>query len=487
MKTNIKNQQFQLLLWLFFLNILFLFLLPACQKQKNFTYEYDNPGGKMSISAWQFIQQTDSLSLLSEAITATGLQDYYSNSEVHTFILPANTAFRTYLSANKYPNIGSIPVPILRNVLLYHIVKARILFSDPALSQNNHPIAYETANGQSMYLSHNANYQGLINEGTNKSWTISVSNLEPLNGVIHIVPELVYFSAKTAGTNIPNPTLVSDTIYATQDSYINGGSLKSVNFGSDPLIKAKNVDGSGDYDRKVYLMFDLNQLTKTGTLRKASIEVGVNFTHGLGLKMNLYKASDTSWSEKSLNWNNAPAPDPTPVASIITSKVPTFQWNCTSFIGPVLQQPRKITVMLDGEAGGNETDDLISKENPLNRPPRLVVTFSSGNSTLAMGTNTGMTVSKGGIAVLKTEMLEMKGAAPADIIYTLESAPANGWLIMGSSILTTGSKFTQLDLDMNNIVYVHAGSASSTDLFSVSVADPDGGQIEPFNFSIHVQ
>ncbi|MBZ4192141.1 DUF7594 domain-containing protein [Niabella beijingensis] len=487
MKTNIKNPGLPTFLGLLFLNVCYLFLLPACEKQKNFSYEYDNPGGKMSISAWQFVQQTDSLALLSEAITAAGLQDYYSNAEVHTFIMPTNAAFRTYMSVNKYTSIAAIPVPILRNTLLYHIVKAKVLFSDPALSQNNNPIAYETANGQSMYLSHNANYQGLINEQTNKSWTISVSNLEPVNGVIHIVPELVYFSAKTAGTNIPDPAIVSDTIYATQDTYINGGSLKASNFGSDPLIKLKNVDGSGDYDRKIYLMFDLNQLTKTGTLRNASIEVGVNFTHGLGLKMDLYNVADTSWSEKSMNWNNAPAPDQTPVASLVTGKVATFQWNCTGFIGPRLQQPRKISVMLDGEAKGNETNDLISKENPLSKPPRLVVTFSSGNSMLEMGINNGMTVSKGGIAVLKTAMLEMKGAAPADIIYTLESAPANGWLIMGSSILTTGSKFTQLDLDMSNIVYVHSGSGGAADQLSLSVADPDGGLIEPFDFNISIQ
>lgn len=52
----------------------------------------------------------------------------------------------------------------------------------------------ETVNGQVMYLSHNTSYQGVINQGTKKSWTIITSNLQPSNGVIHVTDAIVYLS-----------------------------------------------------------------------------------------------------------------------------------------------------------------------------------------------------------------------------------------------------------------------------------------------------
>lgn len=464
--------------------VVFGLLVSGCEKQPNYKYIHDNSDGHLGMSAWAFIQQNDSLSLMKEAVLAAGLSDIYDGETVHTFIIPTNAALRSYLTANNYATLASVPVPILRNTLLYHIVDAKVLFSDTALSRNDNPIAYPTENGQQMLLSHNANYQGLVNQGTNKSWTIAESNLRPTNGVIHIVPDVVYYSAITAPSK-PNASIESDTAYAIQDAYVNGGSFATTNFGKDPLIKVKNVDGSGDYDRKTYLMYDLNDIAKKGKLRKATVEVGVNFTAALGLKLMLYTVPGTDWSENSINWNNAPAAG-NEISRITSTKVSEFVWDCTDYIEPLLEDPEKISLMITAEAGGNETDDLISKENSLGNPPRLVVTLSSGNSQLAMGVNKGLTVEKGGVALLTPEVLEMEGAAHADISYTVSTAPQHGWLVTGTTILKAGAKFSQLDIDGGNIVYVSDGTMTGADKFTVSVSDPDGGSIDPFDFVIKV-
>lgn len=171
------------------------FLFSQCEIQKNYEYEYSqSTGGKLGVTAWQYIQATDSLSLMAQAITAAGMQDYYSGSTEYTFIVPRNSAFRSYMKTNKYSGISAIPVATLQSILGYHIVKDKVLFSDPALSLANNPIEYQTVSGQVMYLSHNTNYQGLINQGTKKSWTIITSNLQPTNGVIHVTDAIVYLS-----------------------------------------------------------------------------------------------------------------------------------------------------------------------------------------------------------------------------------------------------------------------------------------------------
>ena len=466
---------------------LLLLVLTQCEIQPNFEYQYSNSTGELGIIAWEFIQQQDSLSLMEEAVIAAGLQGLYSGSDLKTFIVPRNSAFRDYLNTNNLGSINDIPVPILKNILLYHVLEGKILFSDEDFYISNSPLPFQTENGQQMYLSRSTNYQGLINQRTNKSWTIITSNLEPSNGAIHISPSVVYFSAVTGNTDVPEATLETDTIYAIEDTYINGGAQKDANFGSDILIKVKNVDGSGDYDRKTYLKFDMKDVNVKGKLRQAFVNVGVNFTHAKGLKMSLFNVPDTTWSESSMTWNNAPVADAEEISYLITTKVSVFSWDCTDYVTEKLETPGKISIKIDGEPGGNETNDLISKENPKMIPPMLVTVYSSGNSNLTMGTNTGFTVANQGSVVLSNNNLQMEGAVPADIIYTLETAPTNGWLVMGTQILTNGSKFSQLDIDVSNIVYVHSGAGSANDSFSVSVKDKDGGSIDPFDVIISVQ
>lgn len=190
-KTNYKKMK---LLRMLIAPLALAALLVSCEIQPDYEYEYGNPGGKVNMTAWEFIQATDSLSLMEQAIVATGLQSLYSETTVRTFIVPRNSAFRAYMKTNSYPNISAIPVGTLETVLKYHIVKARVIFTDPELLPSNNPIAYPTESGSVMYLSHNTSYQGVINQGTKKSWTMITSNIEPTNGVIHVTADVVYLS-----------------------------------------------------------------------------------------------------------------------------------------------------------------------------------------------------------------------------------------------------------------------------------------------------
>ncbi len=485
-KKNINFKKY-LSYRLSFISVMLILMAVGCEIQPDFEYEYSNTTGKFDITAFEFIEQDDSLSLMENAINIAGLKDLYNGTDKKTFIVPRNSAWRDYLSINNYNSINDVPVPIIKNILLYHVVTEKTLFSDSTFYTSNSPVAFQTENGQKMYLSRSNNYQGLINQGTNQSWTIMTSNIEPVNGTIDIIKSVVYYSAVTGSTDIPNASLKTDTIFATQDTYVNGGSKKDQNFGSDILIKVKDVDGSGDYDRRTYLMFDLKDIQTSGNLRQAFVDVGVNFTHGKGLRLSLFNVPDTTWSETSMTWSNSPSSDPEEMSYLITSKVSVFSWDCSDYITEKLKTPGKISLKIDGEAGGNETNDLISKENPKVIPPMLITVYSSGNSNLAMGTNAGFSVANQGSVVLNSSELEMDGAAPADIIYTLESAPLSGWLIMGTQTLMDGSKFSQLDINTGNIVYVHSGSNSVNDGFTLSVKDKDGGSIDPFDVTITVE
>lgn len=190
MKTLYKENMKKLL----FAPMMLAVLLVSCEIQEDYVYEYGNPGPKLNQTAWEYIQANDSLSLMEQAINATGLQGIYSGNTARTFIVPRNSAFRAYMKTNGYANIAAIPVATLEPVLKYHVVNAVVNFTNPDLVISNNPISYPTESGSVMFLSHNTSYQGVINQGTKKSWTIITSNLEPTNGVIHVTADVVFLS-----------------------------------------------------------------------------------------------------------------------------------------------------------------------------------------------------------------------------------------------------------------------------------------------------
>lgn len=484
--TNMKNMKTIRHLLLFCCAI--LGLMSSCEIQEDFKYQPSNIDGKLDVDAWTYIQQYDSLSFLRQAIAYAEVQSLFQGSDARTFILPNNAAFRAYLKENRYSNVEEIPLPILRNILRYHVVKDRVIFTDPALAPSNRPIAYDTENGQIMYLSHNTSYIGLINEGTNVEWQIRTSNIEPTNGVIHIVNSVVYYSAPTGDAEAPNPNLIRDTIYALHDSYVNGPPSASQNFGTATTLRVKNVTGNSEVDRRAYLMFDFNDFKKEGVVTDMQLKIQTVFTHGKGIFTYLYDIPGYNWTETAINFNNAQKPPVgnSPVASYMAVAGQPFVFDITDFYKSNAEQGR-VTFMLDAQAGSDETTDLASKEHDTMDPPMLISILASGESTLTLDANTGINVSNGGVFVLDNEVLEVSGSAAADIVYTVDAISPNGWIIKGANILRTGDRFTQLDIDLKNILFIHDGENNASSTLLLSARDRSGGLIEDIEVAIDIQ
>lgn len=467
----------------FLIGISTFVLLFSCEIQESFNYEYAPDNTKLNMSALAYIKSNDSLSMLNEAIERAEFQMMYEEEKGMTFIVPNNQAFRAYLKENGYGSIASIPLPILKNILRYHTVKGTVNFNDPELAPSNRPIAYETQNGQTMYLSHTSTYVGLINEGTNRQWQIRTSNLVPDNGVIHVVNFVVFYSAPAGDANAVNPNLVQDTIFVKHDTYVNGGAESTKNFGTDPLLKIKNVTDNGDYDRKTFLMFDFNDFKKEGVVTDLRLQVAVSFTAAKGVDLNLFETPSTSWNETSLNFSNAVFPTVPRIASIKTSKISTFKFDLTDYFKDNNPTGLK-SFMLDGQAKSDETDEIASKEHPTLEPPMLIATLASGDSKLILEGRKDFDVESGGMYVLSNENLLVSGASAADIIYTVEELPAFGWLIKGAEVLKKGSRFTQLDLDLKNMVFIHDGQTLGANGLLLTARDKAGAILENIKINI---
>ncbi len=469
----------------FFLVVAFgLFI--SCEIQDKFSYEKSNSGNPLGITAWEYIQKSDSLVLLEEAIKLTNTQDLYDKSVGKTFIAPTNNAFKDYLRSNSYQDLSEIPLPILRNVIKYLIVNAYVSFDDPNISVRNNPIPYQSSNGQTMFLSRSSNYTGLINEGTNRQWEIVTSNLKSTTGVIHVVSAIVFFSAKSTATAGPDPEVVRDTIFPIADTYINGGSSAARNFGTTTTLRVKNVTGRGAYDRKTYLMYDLKDFKKEGVVVDFKLELAVSFTAAKAIEIYVHNVADTLWTEQGLTFNNATAPTTPPVSTIISSKVSTFEFDMLDYYKG-LNNKGRISLMIDQKAGRDETDDFHSKENTRGFfAPMLIARLSSGNVQLILERNSGFTVASGETFVFNNTVLQVTGAPVGDMRFKIVEAPKNGWLIRGANILKVGDTFTQEDVDFMNLVYISNGSGSQ-DSIVVSGADRSGATLNSFNIPVTIQ
>ncbi len=65
--------------------------------------------------------------------------------------------------------------------------------------------------------------------------------------MIHVVSDIVYFSALQVDTGVPEDVAETKTIYPLHDSFVNGGNKSGDNYGNDHYLKVKNVTGDGLY------------------------------------------------------------------------------------------------------------------------------------------------------------------------------------------------------------------------------------------------
>lgn len=72
------------------------------------------------------------------------------------------------------------------------------------------------------------------------------------------------------------------------------------------------------------------------------------------------------------------------------------------------------------------------------------------------------------------------------LIYTVVSIPQNGILSINNANISVGDQFTQQDINQDRIAYRHDGSDTTTDQFTFTVIDGEGGfiGITPFKFVI---
>jgi len=202
--------------------------------------------------------QEDSLSTLVAALQATGLDAALTGQGPYTVLAPTNDAFDAFLASINATSLEDIPVDVLTNVLLNHVILGEVESSSLTNGYANTQ-AISGASGTNMSLYINTD-NGVSFNGVSNVLTADVS---ASNGVVHVVdgviglPSIVTFALADPNFEILVQALTREDL--TQDFVgllsIPAGSAPSpftvfapVNSGFVNLLGELGVDSLNDID-----------------------------------------------------------------------------------------------------------------------------------------------------------------------------------------------------------------------------------------------
>lgn len=128
----------------------------------------------------QLVIDTDNLSSLEAALIKADLVATFQGSTEYTVFAPTNAAFEAFLTANSL-TLETVPVDILKNVLLQHVVKGEA--KSTALSNGQ---VLQTLNSEVSLTVGITGGTVTINNAT-----VTQADVDASNGVVHIVNQVI--------------------------------------------------------------------------------------------------------------------------------------------------------------------------------------------------------------------------------------------------------------------------------------------------------
>ena len=133
-------------------------------------------------------------STLKTALDRTGLNTVLDGSGKFTVFAPTNSAFTSFLSTTSFPTVNDVPVAILKNILLNHVIGAEVKSSaiSTGYASTLCPIN-ATANAPtiSMFIELSGTTVILNGGPLNSGTTVTTADVDASNGVIHIVGNVI--------------------------------------------------------------------------------------------------------------------------------------------------------------------------------------------------------------------------------------------------------------------------------------------------------
>lgn len=133
-----------------------------------------------------FVAANSDYSILLEALQRANLVATLDGTTDFTVFAPNNNAFTAFLNANGFATINDVPVDVLTNILLNHVVNGTVESTDLVTGYIN-TLATESTSGANLSAYVNTASGVNINGASN----VTTPDVSVTNGVIHAVDEVI--------------------------------------------------------------------------------------------------------------------------------------------------------------------------------------------------------------------------------------------------------------------------------------------------------
>ncbi|PSL33323.1 PQQ-dependent sugar dehydrogenase [Chitinophaga ginsengisoli] len=224
--------------------------------------------------------------------------------------------------------------------------------------------------------------------------TMDAPSPQTLNGITYVFDHWAHGGARVQNIRITDNDTTFTAVFKAapatinlspvQDAYVRDGSNATTTFGvtdSTLLITKVAPAGQSNNGRESYLTFDL---TNIAGLSSVVLKVfgNVEGSTAISVPVGVYPVSNTTWSEKTITWNNKPAADTTLLSSAILTNGTAryYTWDVTSYAQRELAAGRrKITLALKSQQAHDPRILLNAKEAGANTPQLAVIADSTGD------------------------------------------------------------------------------------------------------------
>ena len=160
---------------------------------------------------------------------------------------------------------------------------------------------------------------------------------------------------------------------AGADALVRGGTYGGTNYGADPALVVKR-GSTADFTRETYLRFDLGSLA-TVSAAKLRLFGSLSEPSG-GIEVAAYAATNTSWTESGITYDNRPASGATALATLTVSGSTQrwYEWDLTGFIQAEKDAERDVVTLVLKSLTTSDAAGLFNSDEAADNRPELFVT-----------------------------------------------------------------------------------------------------------------
>jgi len=129
--------------------------------------------------------ESQNLTSLVAALQAAGLAETLNGDGPFTVFAPTDAAFSAFLTANGFSQLSEVPVDLLTQVLLNHVISGELMSGDLSTSYGNTLATTTSGENLSIYINTSNGVR------LNNISSVSQADINASNGVIHIVDAVI--------------------------------------------------------------------------------------------------------------------------------------------------------------------------------------------------------------------------------------------------------------------------------------------------------